>query len=1396
MRHESCCLGFVTNSLARPAPAILLFLLILASFGALASAEGHHLALGYQAPDSTLPAELLSPSSSAGQKAVSAQADFSADMPPVIDQGAALTDVAWACGYYAYGFMKAEELGWEDYTPETTFSAMMLYWLCTRLQPNAPSVACSIGFDPDVANEKFSMLSWLNRIGICTVAQWGDLWPQWYWRLATTADLVNAYNYKNEASPNRRPLFSNAASATPPFTNDIAAVKEQIANRTPVIIGLNWSNVSNPGAPAAPNYLYDWGSSAVAGGHALCLVGYDDAHAGVGAFKAIDSLGTGHGDAGYVWLSYELMNKGVQEAWIILDSPAEDPKITEAEYFIGPFQHSLAGLDAGLGENQPLVAKDGVFDERIEEVAFTLDASDTSLFPRPGMYSGAVRFRSSSDGVWSIARRFDVRVDPLEDSTLVAAEAFIDVDPGAGGGISLALGEALPIVQLTDFLASTGIAPGLHTVNVRVQDNYGYWSLPRQVTFEMQASGTTTIVAAEWTTDVATEPGAGIKMEAVDGNLDSTEELIRALDVTPEWSPTDNRVIVRVQDSIGRWGEASLIDTTPPVAVCRDITVPLDGANSITITGADVDGGSTDDLLITAIDVTPAVFTCAELGENVVLVTVTDISGNTDTCEATVTVEDTRAPLISSCPGNQTVNANENCQAAVPDLTVGVVASDNCTASPELLITQSPTAGTNVGLGQHEIGITVSDAVGNLATCSATLTVTDGTAPEITVCATDQELHAGAACQATVPDMTVGVVASDNCTGAAELVISQSPLSGAQVGLGEHTVTITVADTVGNEASCSAALRVVDAQAPVITACPSGRELTADASCQAVVPDFTAGLDVSDNCGSGPSLIVEQSPTAGTSVGLGEHVITVTVSDASDNEATCLATLSVVEAGMPIITACPSDRRLAAGADCQVLVPDVTGEVEASDSCADITQLVITQSPVAGTPVGPGEHVITVTVTDAPGNPASCTAALTVEDETAPEITTCPSDQELPMNAACQAVIPDLTVGVIASDNCTAAAELVIAQSPLPGAYVGPGEYPITITVADAAGNETPCTVTLSVKDTDAPVIMTCAIDQILDADENCQAAVPDVTKQIMASDSCTADGDLIISQSHEAGTLVDSGEHTLTITVADASGNEATCTVTLTVSETTVPEITTCPSDRQLYVGAGCHAFVPDFTAGIIASDNCTAPADLVIVQLPGVGTQVGPGEHVITVIVADVLGNEASCTAKLQVSDGDMPEITLRGAAMVTVSCGDTYTDEGATAVDTCDGILTENIQVGGDVVNTKVPDEYVITYSVRDAAGNMAPMKTRTVVVLDNCPPFMGHPGDLNEDWRMVIGEAIAYITGWQQGNNSIAYAIRGVFLWQNGEYYTYDPALTPPLCWVLTVKGGDISETAGK
>ena len=90
------------------------------------------------------------------------------------------------------------------------------------------------------------------------------------------------------------------------------------------------------------------------------------------------------------------------------------------------------------------------------------------------------------------------------------------------------------------------------------------------------------------------------------------------------------------------------------------------------------------------------------------------------------------------------------------------------------------------------------------------------------------------------------------------------------------------------------------------------------------------------------------------------------------------------------------------------------------------------------------------------------------------------------------------------------------------------------------------------------------------------------------------------------------------------------------------------------------------------------------------------------------------------------DVPEITLVDGDLI-LECGDTFVEPGFSATDEEDGDLTSDVLVGGDTVNTSVPNIYVVTYDVTDSAGQSAPGKSRNVTVLDTTSPTLELIGD---------------------------------------------------------------------
>ena len=169
--------------------------------------------------------------------------------------------------------------------------------------------------------------------------------------------------------------------------------------------------------------------------------------------------------------------------------------------------------------------------------------------------------------------------------------------------------------------------------------------------------------------------------------------------------------------------KSSAADTTDPIAVCQNISASLDASGNVVVDPNDVDGGSSDDSGFFSLELNINTFDCDDIGANPVILTVTDPSGNSATCNAVITIEDDLDPAIS-CPSDITVGPDAGeLYYTLPDYVADgdTTATDNCTTS--LSISQDPIAGTQLTDGTHTISFETMDDEGNTGTCSFELTV-------------------------------------------------------------------------------------------------------------------------------------------------------------------------------------------------------------------------------------------------------------------------------------------------------------------------------------------------------------------------------------------------------------------------------------------------------------------------------------------------------------------------------------------------------------------------------------------------------------------------------------------------------------------------------------------------
>ncbi len=207
-----------------------------------------------------------------------------------------------------------------------------------------------------------------------------------------------------------------------------------------------------------------------------------------------------------------------------------------------------------------------------------------------------------------------------------------------------------------------------------------------------------------------------------------------------------NNIEVTVTDSSGNVATCisavEVIDVDDPILVCQDATVSLDENGMAEVLPEyfidPVNSFDNCGITITAVDVTDV--TCADIGTPItVTVFVSDDSGNIAACQATMTVVDDMGPVLEGCPEDMTVDPGAvDLFYEVPDYTVGVTATDNC-SDPAGAITQDPPAGTLLPDGVYTVTLSSTDDEGNVGSCSFELTV------ESVLGVTSNQLNAGVA---------------------------------------------------------------------------------------------------------------------------------------------------------------------------------------------------------------------------------------------------------------------------------------------------------------------------------------------------------------------------------------------------------------------------------------------------------------------------------------------------------------------------------------------------------------------------------------------------------------------------------------------------------------------------
>jgi hypothetical protein len=668
------------------------------------------------------------------------------------------------------------------------------------------------------------------------------------------------------------------------------------------------------------------------------------------------------------------------------------------------------------------------------------------------------------------------------------------------------------------------------------------------------------------------------------------------------------------------------------------LTVTVNNASSATVNGVTVSNITVDATGGVKADVVAA---CAASSASFTL-KVTDTGGlmnpPTPPITLTVTITPDATPPTITCPGNITRSADAGQCTAVVTYTPPTL-TDNCSGGT---VVCNPSSGTVFQKGTTTVTCTATDAAGNSSTpCTFTVTVNDTQSPTLT-CPTPVTRAADAnLCTAVV--IYALPQASDNCANVG--TVSCSPASGTVFPKGVTTVICSVMDASNNPGNCSFTVTVNDQQPPTVT-CPANVSIVSN-TCVTNAYTSPAG---NDNC---PNVTVVCVPPPGTCFEPGTvTTITCTATDAAANKANCTFTVTII----PCTISCPANVFQVNDANqCGAVVnypaPTTTG------NCGTIIC-----TPPAGSVFAKGTTTVNCSTTAGPG----CAFTVTVADNQAPVLSGCTNVTANTASNACSAVV-NYSVPT-ALDNCDGARPVMC--TPPSGTAFPKGVTTVTCTVSDLntpTANTGICNFTVTVTDNVLPVLTGCTNVTATTALNACNAVVS--YKLPTADDNC--DGGRMVTCTPPPGSTFLKGVTSVTCTASDTSNNTASCTFTVTITDSQSPTLS-CPANILKTTDANQCSAVVTFSAS--ANDNCTGATTSCN---PPAGSSFPKGTTTVTCTASDASGNAATpCSFSITINDAQLPNISCpAGITKATDAnqCSAVVTYAAPVVSDNCPGVGT---------------------------------------------------------------------------------------------------------------------------
>lgn len=361
----------------------------------------------------------------------------------------------------------------------------------------------------------------------------------------------------------------------------------------------------------------------------------------------------------------------------------------------------------------------------------------------------------------------------------------------------------------------------------------------------------------------------------------------------------------------------------------------------------------------------------------------------------------------------------------------------------------------------------------------------------------------------------------------------------------------------------------------------------------------------------------------------------------------------------------------------------------ATDAADGIRPVICT--PASGSLFPLGMTEVTCTASDLSGNEASTKFTVTVSDTTGPTfsgvpIATLTVEAEEPSGA--RVTFPTIT----ASDAVDGASEVELSE--VSGSLFALGLTTITCTAQDTRGNTSQTTFRILVLDRVGPEVTLPSPGITREATSAAGAIVnfSDITGNDLV------DGARPVTFVPPSGSAFRLGTTTVTSSSSDTSGNTTSGTFTVTITDTTGPEILGLPEGGRAFVEAiGPGGAMVTF--GLVAADAVNGT--VTVTTNPPDGSALPLGSMQVTATAVDARNNRTTRTFQVTVRDSTAPVIIALPAptGFVVGSALPDYLLQ-ARAFDVVGVTSFTQTPTAGTILSV---GEHEVTLTARDAAGN---------------------------------------------------------------------------------------------